>query len=111
VSDQLALVGTPTPPDLRLTKRQRFALELIARLPLSSESLGAALHERRRAEGGKGHSATTTCQFCKSEGAHMGATLRKKGLVRFARNLAVWYAEENGRPRPDRGAQTDEIPF
>lgn len=109
--DQLALVGPATPPDLKLTKRQRFALELVARRPVSSEELGAALHEYRMQGGGRGHRSEDRCRWCKAEGAHMGATLRKDGLVRFARYLSVWYLEENGRPRGSSGAQTDDIPF
>ena len=111
MSDQLALIGLATPPDLKLTKRQRFALELIARKPLSSEELGAALHEYRMQDGGRGHRAENRCRWCKAEGAHMGAALRRDGLVRFARALAVWYLEENGRPRASSEAQTDDIPF
>ena len=111
MSDQLSLVGPATPPDLHLTKRQRFALELIAHKPISSEELGASLHEYRMRGGGRGHTAQTRCDWCKSEGAHMGSTLRKHGLVRFARNLTVLYLEEKCRPKGDRGSQTDEIPF
>lgn len=111
MSDQLALVGPATPPELKLTRRQRFALELIAQRPMSSVDLGAALHEYRQQNGGRGHGATSTCAWCDAEGAHMGATLRKHGLVRYARNLGVWYVAEDGRPKADRGTQTDTIPF
>lgn len=85
---QMALDGTgvPTPPDVKLTKRQRFALELIGRLGyVSSEQLGSALHEYRSA-----HRATTACTFCRPEGAAMGASLREKGLVRLKRAKG-WY--------------------
>jgi hypothetical protein len=93
VSDQLSLVGPATPPNLRLTRRQRFALEFIARRPVSSDELGAALHEYRGT-----HAAQRTCHWCKPEGAGMGSRLRELGLVRFARNLGVWYLVEQGRP-------------
>jgi len=108
MSDQLALAetGVATPPELRLTRRQRFALEFIAQKACSSEDLGAALHEYRDA-----HSVTSGCQFCRPEGAAMGARLRQFGLVRWSRKLGVWYLVEVGMPKPDRGAQTDEIPF
>lgn len=106
MSDQLALVGPATPPDLHLTKRQRFALEFIAHRPVSSEELGAALHEYRGT-----HRAEQPCRWCQPEGAAMGSRLREDGLVRFARKLGVWYLEENGRPKPVNGAQTDEIPY
>lgn len=112
MSEQLALVGPSTPPDLKLTQRQRFALELIAQKPLSSEGLGAALHEFRMLEGGRGHRAEDRCDWCKAEGAHMGDRLRRDGLVRFARHLAVWYLAEQGRPAESaESAQTDVIPF
>ena len=106
MSDQLALVGPATPPNLHLTKRQRFALEFIAHRPVSSEELGAALHEYRGT-----HPAQRPCRWCKAEGAGMGSRLRSDGLVRFARKLGVWYLEEDGRPKALGGAQTDVIPF
>lgn len=111
MTDQLALVGPATPPDLHLTKRQRFALEFIAHRPVSSEELGAALHEYRAHEGGRGHRAESRCDWCKAEGAHMGSRLREMKLVRFARYLSVWYLAEGGKPKVDRGAQTDVVPF
>lgn len=82
--NQLDLLGaTPTPPDLRLTHRQRIALEYIGHhAPVSSDELGAFLHEDRRARGGKGHSSDTRCDWCHDEGRHMGAALRAKSLVR-----------------------------
>jgi hypothetical protein len=111
MSDQLALVGPATPPDLKLTRRQRFALEFIARRPVSSEELGAALHEFRMLEGGRGHRAEGRCDWCQPEGASMGNRLRELGLVRFTRKLGVWYLQETGPPPPDRGAQSDVIPY
>ena len=96
--DQLALVGAATPPELKLTERQRFALEFIHHLPCSSKQLGAALHERRLQGGGRGHRAEKTCDFCQMEGSGMGASLREKGLVKYARSLGVWYCVEDGRP-------------
>jgi len=111
MSDQLTLVGTPTPPGMKLTERQRFALEFIAHRPVSSEELGAALHEFRMLEGGRGHRAESRCDWCKPEGASMGGRLRSLGLVRFTRKLGVWYLLETGPPAPDRGAQTGEIPY
>lgn len=106
--DQLALVGPATPPDLHLTKRQRFALEFIARRPVSSEELGAALHEYRGS-----HPAQRPCRWCQGEGAGMGSRLREDGLVRFARNLKVWYLVEAGRPEKasESDSQTDAIPY
>lgn len=106
VSDQLALVGPATPPDLKLTARQRFALEFIAQKPCSSEELGAALHEYRGT-----HAATTLCRWCQPEGAGMGSRLRDDGLVKFRRKLGVWYLVEHGAPKPQRGSQSDDIPF
>jgi hypothetical protein len=117
--EQLALVGAATPPNLHLTRRQRFALEFIHHRPVSSEELGAALHQYRKGEGGKGHDATERCDFCQVEGAGMGARLREFGLVRYARNLEVWYCVEDGRPGAEPARQPEgtydpasqEIPF
>lgn len=88
---QLALTGTPTPPHLKLTGRQRGALEQIAEhQPLSSERLGAWIHERRLEAGGKGHSAANPCRFCNEEGAAMGRNLRGKQLVRYSLSYHGW---------------------
>ncbi len=114
MSDQLALVGPATPPELKLTKRQRFALEFVAHKPVSSEDLGAALHEYRGA-----HPVQRPCHWCKAEGSGMGSRLRELGLVKFARNLGVWYLVEQGRPAAPREAAgegvydpaSSEIPF
>lgn len=111
VNDQLALVGPATPPDVQLTRRQRFALEFIAHRPVSSEELGAALHQYRQGEGKRGHDAAARCQFCQMEGAAMGKRLREDGLVRFARSLGVWYLVEDGRPKSVSSPQSDEIPY
>lgn len=109
---QLSIEGTgiPTPPETRLTKRQRFALELIGQLGyMTSEELGASLHEYRGA-----HPATRTCTFCRPEGAHMGASLREKGLVRMKRDRG-WYVVGLEAPRPSGpSAQLgpdDDLPF
>ncbi|MDF2751629.1 MAG: hypothetical protein K0S82_11 [Gaiellaceae bacterium] len=111
MSDQLSLVGPSTPPDLKLTKRQRFSLEFIAHRPPSSEELGAALHEYRMQGGGRGHRAENRCDWCQAEGAHMGNRLRQLKLVRFARGLGVWYLAESGKPKAVSGSQSDDIPF
>lgn len=116
MNDQLALVGPATPPCLKLTPRQRFALEFISRRPVSSEELGAALHEWTMREGkGRGHIAQMRCDFCQTTGAEMGNRLRREGLMRFARNLGVWYLVEQGRPadapKAIRSAQAEVIPF
>jgi hypothetical protein len=53
---QMSIEGTgaPTQPSLRLTRRQRFALELIVRMaPMPSDLLGACLHEYRRDNGAR----------------------------------------------------------
>lgn len=82
--EQLALTGVPTPPDVKLTPRQRSALEHIAaNQPLASDELGAYLHEIRRERGGKGHPRNSSCDWCKSEGAQMGKALRDKQLVKY----------------------------
>ena len=86
MSDQLTLLGGETPTEPKLTDRQRFALAFVRSAARTGEGvqgdeLGAALHERRRAEGGKGHDAGTRCRFCADEGRDMARSLIAKGLV------------------------------
>lgn len=91
MTDQLALDGVPTDPAIRLTQRQRYALEHIgAHAPVPSDELGALLHELRDTEARTHHLRDERCTFCKGEGAGMGGRLRDLGLVRF-RKGAGWY--------------------
>lgn len=83
---QLQLKGTPA-PEHRLTERQAFALEVIARLgPISSRELGGHMHERRDK-----HVFERACVFCESEGLAVARELRSKkdarnrGLVKQSR--------------------------
>lgn len=91
---QLSLdgTGTPTPPEVRLTARQRFALEIVAeREPVPSELLGAYLHELRAVEErGNGHGHEDVCRFCRQEGRSMGERLRALGLVAFSTKAGGW---------------------
>lgn len=105
MSDQRVLFGVTVPPEVKLTERQWFALNTIASKPQSSEQLGVELHRRR----GCGYCKPgTPCQYAASEGAHMGGTLRQKGLVKFRRKgqrVGVWYLVEQGAPRSSAGPQ------
>ncbi len=110
--------GTPTPPEVRLTVRQRFALEIIAeKEPISSERLGAYLHELRAVEEkGYGHGYEDVCRFCKQEGEGMGARLRSLDLVRFSTKAHGWrLATSDVRrllvPGGSYDPSTAEIPF
>lgn len=89
-SQQMRLQGTPA-PEVRLTERQAFALEVIHLYgPLSNADLGAFMHHRR----GK-HSGADTCPYCPDEGLAVAKELRAKkdargrGLVTERRN-AGW---------------------
>lgn len=65
-----------------LTDRQALALQFIsAHQPVSSDELGAVLHEDRKLRGGKGHDRDTRCEWCVTEGNVVAASLRAKGLV------------------------------
>lgn len=105
MSDQTALegTGTPTPPEVRLTARQRRALEAVAeRGPISSAELGRAISDREWSS------------FDEASGASVGAALRKKGLVRFSRKADGWLLRGAPDPRPpssDYDPASAEIPF
>lgn len=89
---QLELAGDVAlaPPDVKLTARQRIALEHIAAgQPVESDELGAFLHQDRMARGGRGHSVEERCDWCGREGRQMGDSLRRAGLVTFRRG-AGW---------------------
>lgn len=80
---QLELLDTvPVPPETRLTPRQRYALEIIARFqPVPSDELGAHMCQRR----GK-HTADVRCEWDAPNGREVGGALRKKGLVQLRRD-------------------------
>jgi hypothetical protein len=72
-----------TGTDPSLTPRQRFALAFVKATGIvQADELGAALHEFRMQEGGRGHRADTRCRFCSDEGRDMAAALERKGLVK-----------------------------
>lgn len=121
---QLSLeqTGVPTQPETKMTKRQRFSLELIgAAGNLPSEDLGRALHDLRFRDSNEkgGHPDTRTCPFCQAEGASMGSRLRELGLVRMRKDRG-WYVPGRERATDDPPAPRDpdaydpesaEIPF
>ena len=116
MTQQLDLTGQPAlvAPDVRLTHRQRMALEYIGHhAPVSSDELGALLHEDRRARGGRGHSSDERCEWCPDEGKQMGAALRLKGLVRFRRgDGGGWYLANApaGQTTPVPGVGPGDLP-
>ncbi|RDI73287.1 hypothetical protein Gocc_2887 [Gaiella occulta] len=85
------LLGEPLVlPAVKLTPRQRVALEHIRRRqPVTNDELGAALHSFRRGQGGRGHDRDLRCEWCRTEGAQMGRRLRALALVQWKRN-AGW---------------------
>lgn len=97
MTEQLALVGVPTPPDLRLTRRQRQALEHIhANQPVTSQDLGEHLATLRGSQPGV---------WAASDGARMGRRLRDLGLARYSRKRGGWItADAPAAPRADFGA-------
>ena len=118
MTDQLSLdgTGTPTPPELRLTTRQRYALEIVSeREPISSERLGAYLHELRALEEkGSGHDHESVCRFCRQEGRSMGDRLREFGLVAYSTKYHGWRLATSKLRRfanADYDPATSEIPF
>ncbi len=91
-------VESPRDPNA-LTDRQQLALEFIsANQPVSSDELGAVLHEDRKQRGGKGHDRDTRCDWCATEGNVVAASLRAKGLV--VRKKTVGWCLTGYRPVP-----------
>lgn len=81
MTDQLTLEGKVEDPAVKISDRQRFALDVITELgPIPNDELGAHMHERR----GK-HPADQRCQWCAQEGKGIGGELRKKKLVKQRR--------------------------
>lgn len=92
MAEQLSLTGATT-----LTDRQAYALGIIAaRQPIRSDDLGAHLHAYRQDQGGKGHGADDTCDWCTSEGKSVGDALAAKGLVRYVRGKGWVTADWKG---------------
>lgn len=105
MTEQLGLLpGVPVDPTVKLTARQRFALELIARLqPVPSDELGAYLCERR----GK-HHHDDRCDWDSQNGRAVGAALRRHGLVRQKRH-AGWVLATGVSANTER--DQGEIPY
>lgn len=83
---QLDLItGEPVAPPRdhhALTDRQQRALEYVGKQqPVSSDELGAFLHEDRMRRGGKGHGRDERCEYCAGEGREMGEALKRHGRV------------------------------
>lgn len=112
MDEQLDLAGGSHPHGVNLTPRQDAAFAFVRdHGPVSSDELGAFLHEYRRDAGGRGHDRDTRCDYCREEGADMGGVLRSKGLVERRRGperLLVWVAEgsaDRSADSADRSAQ------
>lgn len=111
------ITGEPVAPAKdpdALTDRQQLALEFIAQhQPVSSDELGAVLHEDRRARGGRGHARDERCDWCQSEGSQMGQSLKARGKVIRKKTigwvLPDWRAEPAGDG--DSAQDRDGIPF
>ena len=108
MTGQLELLpGVPVEPAIKLTERQRFALEAIGRLqPISSDELGALLCERR----GK-HTADERCDWDGSNGRQCAASLRAKGLVVRKRTVGWTLPEYRPTPAGSSAQNRDGIPF
>lgn len=87
MSEQLQLLDGPvTPPDVKLTARQRKALDTIAaHQPIRSDELGAYLHP---------HGPDKRCDWCTPSGREVGEALKRKGLVEYERE-AGWKLARN----------------
>lgn len=103
-------VSPPRDPDA-LTGRQQLALaHIAAHQPVSSDELGALLHEDRMRRGLKGHGRDERCTFCAGEGREMGETLRRRGLI--IRKRTVGWCLPDWQPTPEPSTQNrDGIPY
>lgn len=82
-----------------LTDRQAHALRTIReQQPIRSDALGAHLHAYRQANGGRGHHAYETCDWCVSEAKSVGDALAKRGLVRYVRGQG-WVTGDYEAPK------------
>ncbi len=103
-----------TPAPVKLTGRQQLALDYITtHQPVTSEQLGAILHEDRRERGGRGHHRDERCAYCHDEGSQMGRALRAKRLVVRKRGLGWCLPDYKPVPHVDSGydPSTAPIPF
>lgn len=93
----------------RLTARQELALAFIAKTgTVSSDELGAVLHEDRRARGGRGHDRDERCDYCATEGADMGRRLRELGLVTKRRGVDGGWCAANDESQHEETSQLGE---
>jgi hypothetical protein len=93
MTDQLNLGGDmPTPPERPLTDRQQHALHIISQAGwqgITSDELGAHLHQYRQENGGKGHTTDHRCDWCSHEGQEAGKALHTRGLI-YRRERLHW---------------------
>ena len=115
---RLTLTGTKQPSPRPLTPRQQHAIDTIrAAGPagLTSDELGAILHQYRRDNGGSGHHQDDRCDYCVSEGRQVGDSLRWHGRV-YKRGNKAWTLVEHRNTKPERQVdgydpRSAEIPF
>lgn len=116
MDEQLDLEGGAHPHGVPLTRRQDLAYAFVREHgPVTSDELGAFLHEVRLGNGGSGHAMGVRCDYCTSEGADMGGVLRQKGLVerrRGVERLLVWVAADAPRHGKKESSQlSNDDPF
>lgn len=106
------LTGEPVPPAKdpdALTDRQQLGLEFIAQhQPVSSDELGAFLHQDRLERGLKGHGRDERCDFCTGEGREMGEALKRRGKV--IRKKTIGWVLPGYRAQPAGGFEHTGIP-
>lgn len=109
--EQLDLDGRLVPVGVKLTERQRLALDYVrAHGPVASDELGALLHEERQARGGRGHHRDLRCDWCGDEGSSMGKRLRELGLVRKRTGESGgWYVPDSRGPDRESADRTAQL--
>lgn len=116
--EQLDLAGGAHPHGVKLTRRQDVAYAYVRdHGPVTSDELGALLHELRMLAGHRGHDSDSRCEYCREEGADMGGVLLAKGLVerrRGAEGLLTWRVADRTADSADRTASAqlpDDAPL
>lgn len=100
MTDQRPLFRPP-PATGKLTPRQEAVYEALTRGGLTEVDAGLLLHRGK-------HDSNMPCTYCEDNGRGVLTALRKKGLVKRARETGLW-ERLDGAGKPS--SQGEEIPY